>query len=138
MGRNQQNDRPVDKTIYPETPKYNPPEVSVCIINEMPIDLGDGNVIYLKQRIYREYTVFFAIMHYYKDYGQEHEVQRIDCCHSEVHEHLFSRTKPETRKIIVEIDPDKDPWKTIDAEFEPAYDRYIGNYQENHRRWRDD
>lgn len=138
MGKNQLNDNPVDMTIYPDKPKYNPPENSVCEIIEMPIDLGGGNVIYLKQHVYRSLTVWFAMMHYYTDYDVVHEVQRIDCCHSEVHEHLFSRTKKEQRILIVEIDPEKDSWKTVDAEYEPAYDRYFDNYEENQRRWRDD
>jgi len=138
MGRNQQNNNPVDKTIYPESPPYVPPVKSLCDVIEMPIDVGDGNVIYLKQHVYRNLTVWFAIMHNYTVYGETHEIQRIDCCHSEVHEHIFSRTKPEYRKVLVEIDQSKNPWETVDAEYEPAYDRYIDNYEENQRRWRDD
>lgn len=138
MGRNKLNDNPVDMSQNIERAEYVPPDKSMCDLLEMPIDLGEGHEVYIKQQLYKNLTVDFAIMQYYTDMEVRHEVQRVDCCHSEVHEHIFSRTKKERRRVIAEIHVDHEPWKTVDAEYEPAYDRYIDGFQENQRRWRDD
>lgn len=139
MGRNQQNDNPTDMSSPIEKPPYSPPDRSACEIPlDMPIEIDDEHWVYVEQRVYRGLTVWFALMQYFNENDHKYEITRIDCCHSEIHQHMFFRRGDEQRTVIEEIDASGAAWETVDRNYEPCLDRIMGEgnpHLENHRRW---
>lgn len=99
---------------------------------EYPVDLDDGHRLQISQRIYKGKVVWFAIMQLYDDGTKEGEVSRIDTCHSQVHRHHPDRDE---RQVFEEIDPDNEPWETVDRWFGVAYEKMMSEYSETYRRW---
>ncbi|MDV7197041.1 hypothetical protein R4172_05645 [Rhodococcus kroppenstedtii] len=82
------------------------PEAVLAI--DSPIYLSvEGDVLHQKEWHYRGQVVDFALNHYVTAHHPENpgegtaDVARIDCCHSEVHQHQFYRSgRSQDRSVI--------------------------------------
>lgn len=120
--------------MSPEEPfEYTPPAGGQML--EYPVNLGGGHELVVRQQVYRELIVDFAIMARYASDGEVDETHRIDCCHSEVHGHQHFRNRSSGRYVIVPINRDQ-PWRCVDAQFLPCHDRAIEHYVDYWERWR--
>lgn len=120
-----------------EAPIYVPPDKSVGNISLMPLDLGEGHSLLVRQHTYRGLIVDFAIMQLFSVDGDEFEIARIDCCWGTVHRHVFDRKGNDMmdHQEIKRIVSGPGAWETVNAEFEPCYERMMTEFMENHRRW---
>lgn len=122
----------------PEAVQYKPPDKSMGSILDYPIDLATGHYLVIRQHIYRENAVDFAVMQFYEDDDGRYEVARIDCCHGEVHRHGFKRnSKEETRHSIQQITVDGSQWATVNTQYESCLEKMTSEFMENYRRWAD-
>lgn len=117
----------------PDTFVYKPPAQTNEIV--YPVRLGNDHELTVRQNLYREYIVDFAVMHRFEGEEWPAEVHRVDCCHGEVHSHQFFRRREQERTSIAVI-PREKAWETVDAHFQPCHDRVLDGWEQNFERWR--
>ncbi len=61
-------------------------------------------------------------------------MERIDCCHSEVHRHIFYRDRPESRRGIRELFPGDE--RILGDEFVEAYADLVEHWIDKYERWK--
>lgn len=116
----------------PDTFEYKPPPQTREMV--YPVRLGKDHELTVRQNLYREYIVDFAVMHRYEGEEWPVEVHRVDCCHGEVHSHQFFRKREQERQTIAVIPRDK-AWETVDAHFQPCHDQVLDRWEHNFERW---
>lgn len=75
----------------------------------------------------------FCLVLYVEDATGRHEVERVDCCHSQLHRHVFRRGGDERRKVIRELYPGDEVY--LGDEFQREYEDMIDQWADRYRRW---
>lgn len=122
-----------DMATYPEPWRYERPQGGDE--TEFPVELDGGHRFVHRFYVYRALIVDFAITHLYEHAGEVATIARIDCCHGEVHRHVFDRRGGELSRSVIQVIPERDPWKTIDELYLQCDDQMHAAWLEHYRSW---
>ena len=130
--------RVTDMATVPK--QYKPPACPPAVEMNFPIEITETDELRIRQLIYREKIVDFAIMQLVREDGLRSEVARIDCCHSMIHRHQFTKDGKDLydHLEIKAIPADGgDRWNVVHAGYFDALAVMQEEWAENLRRWRD-
>ncbi|CAN3980453.1 hypothetical protein [Kitasatospora purpeofusca] len=130
--------RLVDMVTIPK--QYKPPACPPAVEMNFPLELTETDHLHVRQVLYRDRVVDFAIMQLTWEDGTRHEVARIDCCHSVIHRHQFAKDGRDLdgHLEIKVIPPDGgDRWNIVHAGYFEALSVMQEEWADNLRRWRD-
>lgn len=119
---------------------YKPPPIPPAVQLNLPIELTETDELRVRQVMYKEKIVDFAIMQICYDGEECNEIARIDCCHSMIHRHQFTRDGNDLydHLEIKAIPADGgDRWNIVHAGYYDALGLMQEEWAENLRRWRD-
>jgi hypothetical protein len=120
---------------------YEPPPEHACTVDEGPIDIGvdpdrdERHVLYRKMHFYRGNLVWFSLQQSIVRGGENHIITRIDCCHGEVHRHVFVEGEGEVDRLSLVTIPPKGH-AVVGAEFDRYLDEMTANWEAKVRAWR--
>jgi len=135
---NKRRSRVADMTVVPK--QYKPPSSPPAVEMNFPIELTDTDELRVRRLMYREKVVDFAIMQIVWEDGERAEVARIDCCHSMIHRHQFTKDGRDLydHLEIKSIPADGgDRWNIVHAGYFEALAAMQAEWADNLRRWRD-
>ncbi|WP_329105614.1 hypothetical protein OG792_33100 [Micromonospora sp. NBC_01699] len=128
-------------SIVPEQRRYDPPPREACEEIEIPIRLPEpGNELRVRQSIYRNRIVDFAVIQIVRVDGAWINVAKIDCDRGVIHRHQYVRSTGEDvwdHRPLEEIPPDQG-WKVVDRWFDRALQMLEDDWEGNLRRWNGD
>lgn len=129
---NRSKARLADLSIQPEPVDWRPPPEE-CISNVYHVYVTDSDRVTNRMETHRGDLVDFAITQCHQPDGSEwQDVARVDCCHNEVHRHLYRDGGTEINRVV---------FREVSAQtdIEVGYDwgdRLINEqWEENVRRW---
>jgi hypothetical protein len=129
-----------DMGVYPPDEEcYEPPPYEDCEEFQTTIDLAPGHRLGTRQ-VYRAGTaelVYFAIWQSVLVDGRWQSVARIDCSHSTVHRHQFTRDGGNHRTDLERIPVDHGV-DVVDRWYGPAEAMLQNEWEDNYRRWHGD
>jgi hypothetical protein len=120
--------------------QYKPPPSPPAIEMNSPMEITDTDTLKIRRVMYHEKIVDFAIMQFTLEGDDWHQVARIDCCHSMIHRHQFTRDGRDLydHLEIKAIPADGgDRWNVVHAGYFDAYAIMFEEWEDNVRRWRD-
>lgn len=136
-GRRQER-RLVDMATIPKD--YKPPPVPPAVELNFKAEITETDELRIRQVVYTEKIVDFAIMQLHWEGQCHHQVARIDCCHSMIHRHQFTRDGHDLydRLQIKAIPADGGTrWNIVDAGYHEVLALMYDEWEDNLRRWRD-
>lgn len=112
---------------------------------DYPVLLGDGCMLSIRTRELDSRIVDFALNQYVtRDYpanysNQNHDVARIDCCHSRIHRHQFHRDRAQSpQEVIADLSQSPSQLEaelTIHSHYDECYLLMIDNWELYLERW---
>ncbi|TKA09509.1 DUF7718 family protein [Actinacidiphila oryziradicis] len=120
--------------------QYKPPSCPPAEELNFRLEFTETDEFRVRQVLYRDFIVDFAIMQMVREDGSWVHVARIDCCHSTIHRHQFTHAGDDLydHLEITAIPPDGgDRWSIVHAGYFSALGTMQEEWAENLRRWRD-
>ena len=116
---------------------YRPPPVSMGNVFYDEIELPDTDRCWLFQRLhtYKEWIVDFCVeLRLEGADGKHFPIERVDCCHGEIHRHHFPANGPERSDSLVDLHTGMR--QQVTEEYYRAYDDIVDNSAYKVRQWR--
>ena len=140
MGKTRGNrqGRLADMTITP--PHYKPPPVPPAVETTFPVELTETDEFRIRQVMWSRRIVDFAIVQLYREEDALNQVAKIDCCHSKIHRHQYTRDGGDLydHLEIKAIPADGgDRWSIVHAGYYDALGLMQEEWEDNRRRWQD-
>ncbi|MEJ4100414.1 hypothetical protein V5S96_08610 [Corynebacterium mastitidis] len=133
-----------DMSTPPPTFTYTPREADQTVAT--PIDLADGCELTMRESYRKGLIIDFSLNEHINShhprypYVHNHDVARIDCCHSEVHRHQFYANGDEDPKYYVirsltDCPDQQTAEKVIDECYDHCYSMIMSNWEAHLERW---
>ena len=96
--------------------------------------MGDIRVdLSMRMAVHRGQVRDFSLSLWMESGAGRFELERVDCCHSEIHRHRFYQHKPEDRVTMYELDPGDEI--IVDGEYQIQYEYLITHWEQILGRW---
>ncbi|TWH05761.1 hypothetical protein [Rhodococcus rhodochrous] len=118
---------------------YQLPPEHVCDASQETFDLSFGTAhqrasLFQRLLIYKGRIYDFCLILYYEHDGQRYEIERTDCCHSEVHKHRKYIDRPEDRVVLAPLSEGQQA--LVEDEYDRAYEYYLDSWEQCVARWK--
>ncbi|UQX11786.1 hypothetical protein [Candidatus Mycobacterium methanotrophicum] len=96
--------------------------------------LGDLRIdLFLRVKVFRGQIRWFCLGLWMESTAGRFELERVDCCDSELHRHRFYQHRSENRVKIYELSPGDE--RIVDTAYQMQYEYLITNWEQIVDRW---